>query len=71
MRVDLAEQTLSKDVIVAMRTIDKLKEISAGIREFINYAYLYQQMFHSKKPLEGLNDSYIQTLKEIRDWFCD
>ncbi|PKC16275.1 hypothetical protein RhiirA5_477019 [Rhizophagus irregularis] len=68
MRVDLAEHTLSKDVIVAMRTIDKLKEISAGTREFINYAYLYRQIFHSKKPLEGLNDSRIQTLKEIRDW---
>ncbi|UZN99340.1 uncharacterized protein OCT59_000618 [Rhizophagus irregularis] len=68
MRVDLAKQTLSKDVIVAMRTIDKLKEISAGTREFINYAYLYRQIFHSKKPLEGLNDSRIQTLKEIRDW---
>uniref|UniRef100_U9TWM6 Uncharacterized protein n=1 Tax=Rhizophagus irregularis (strain DAOM 181602 / DAOM 197198 / MUCL 43194) TaxID=747089 RepID=U9TWM6_RHIID len=32
MRVDLAEQTLSKDVENAMEMIDELKEISAGTR---------------------------------------
>ncbi|UZO08781.1 uncharacterized protein OCT59_029032 [Rhizophagus irregularis] len=69
MRVDLAEQTLSKDVENAMEMIDELKEISAGTREFINYSYLYRQIFHSKKPLENLADSRLQTLKEIRDWF--
>ncbi len=32
MRVDLAEQTLSKDVENAMEMIDELKEISTGTR---------------------------------------
>jgi len=32
MRVDLAEQTLSKDVERAMKMIDELKEISVGTR---------------------------------------
>ena len=32
MRVDLAEQTLSKDVENAIEMIDELKEISTGIR---------------------------------------
>jgi hypothetical protein len=32
MRVDLAEQTLSKDVENAMEMIDELKGISAGTR---------------------------------------
>ncbi|CAB4399417.1 unnamed protein product [Rhizophagus irregularis] len=69
MRVDLAEQTLSKDVANAMKTIDELKEISTGKREFIHYLYFYRQIFHSKKPLEGLTDSRLQTLKNIHDWF--
>ncbi|EXX70182.1 hypothetical protein RirG_089770 [Rhizophagus irregularis DAOM 197198w] len=69
MRVDLAEQTLSKDVENAMKAIDGLKEISAGTREFIHYSYLYRQIFHSKKPLEGLADFRFQTLKNILDWF--
>src|SRR3954447_10317289 len=38
-------------------------------KEFINYSYLYRQIFHSKKPLENLADSRLQTLKEIYDWF--
>ncbi|CAB4417282.1 unnamed protein product [Rhizophagus irregularis] len=58
-----------EDVKNAMEMIDELKEISAGTREFINYSYLYRQIFHSKKPLENLADSRLQTLKEIRDWF--
>ncbi|GBB83400.1 hypothetical protein RclHR1_10110012 [Rhizophagus clarus] len=69
MRVDLAEHTLSKDVENAMNLIDELKEISTGTREFINYSSLYRQIFHSKKPLEGLADSRLQTLQKIYDWF--
>jgi len=38
-------------------------------KEFINYSYLYRQIFHSKKPLENLADTRLQTLKEIQDWF--
>ncbi|RIA93246.1 hypothetical protein C1645_819673 [Glomus cerebriforme] len=56
MRVDLAEHTLSKDVENAMK-------------EFIHYSYLYWQIFHSKKPLEGLDDSRLHTLKNVHDWF--
>ncbi|GBC02748.1 hypothetical protein RclHR1_00480005 [Rhizophagus clarus] len=52
MRVDLAEHTLSKDVENAIKAIDKLREISAGTR----------------KPLEGLTDSRLQTLKNVCDW---
>ncbi|POG80139.1 hypothetical protein GLOIN_2v1803661 [Rhizophagus irregularis DAOM 181602=DAOM 197198] len=37
--------------------------------EFIHYSYLYRQIFHSKKPLEGLADFRFQTLKNILDWF--
>ncbi|GBC17438.2 hypothetical protein GLOIN_2v1803661 [Rhizophagus irregularis DAOM 181602=DAOM 197198] len=69
MRVDLAEHTLFKDVENAMNLIDELKEISTGTREFINYLSLYRQIFHSKKPLEGLADSRLQTLQKIYDWF--
>ncbi|PKK57898.1 hypothetical protein RhiirC2_720919 [Rhizophagus irregularis] len=69
MRVDLAEHTLSKDVENAMKVIDELKEISAGNREFIHYSYLYRQIFHSKKPLESLDDSRLHTLKNVHDWF--
>jgi len=32
MRVDLAEQTLSKDVENALKSIDELKDISVGTR---------------------------------------
>uniref|UniRef100_U9T622 Uncharacterized protein n=1 Tax=Rhizophagus irregularis (strain DAOM 181602 / DAOM 197198 / MUCL 43194) TaxID=747089 RepID=U9T622_RHIID len=38
-------------------------------QEFIHYSYLYRQIFHSKKPLEGLADFRFQTLKNILDWF--
>ncbi|GBB98284.1 hypothetical protein RclHR1_03190016 [Rhizophagus clarus] len=69
MRVDLAKQTLSKDVENAMEMIEELKDISKGTREFINYSYLYWQIFHSKKPLENLADSHLQILKEIYEWF--
>ncbi|PKC04147.1 hypothetical protein RhiirA5_422676 [Rhizophagus irregularis] len=61
--------TKRHDVENAMKAIDKLKEISAGTREFIHYAHLYRQIFHSKKSLEGFNDSRLQTLKNIHDWF--
>ncbi|RHZ60331.1 hypothetical protein Glove_355g33 [Diversispora epigaea] len=69
MRVDLAEDTLSKEVEDALASIKELKEISEGTRDFIKYSRKYRQIMHSKICFRSLTDTRINTLKEICDWF--
>ncbi|RHZ60077.1 hypothetical protein Glove_359g27 [Diversispora epigaea] len=69
MRVDLAEQTLSKEVEDALESIDELKFIFEGTQEFIKYSRKYRQIMHSKISFCSLNDPRISTLKEICNWF--
>ncbi|RHZ81760.1 hypothetical protein Glove_117g324 [Diversispora epigaea] len=69
MRVDLAEQTLSKEVEDALILINELKEISDETREFIKYSRKYRSIMHSKINFQSLEDTRLNTLKEIRNWF--
>ncbi|GBC15363.2 hypothetical protein GLOIN_2v1776914 [Rhizophagus irregularis DAOM 181602=DAOM 197198] len=71
MRVDLAEHTISKEVEDALASIDELKKISEGTREFIKYSRKYRQIMHSKIGFQSLEDPRINTLKEIYNWFVD
>ncbi|GES87690.1 hypothetical protein GLOIN_2v1776914 [Rhizophagus clarus] len=71
MRVDLAEHTLSKEVEFALESIEELKNVSEGTREFIKYAQKYRQIMHSKICFHSIEDSRIKTLKKIRDWFVN
>ncbi|GBB97397.1 hypothetical protein RclHR1_29880001 [Rhizophagus clarus] len=71
MRVDLAEHTLSKEVEFALESIEELKNVSEGTREFIKYAQKYRQIMHSKICFRSIEDSRIKTLKKIRDWFVN
>ncbi|CAJ0758891.1 4747_t:CDS:2, partial [Entrophospora sp. SA101] len=69
MRVDLAEQTLSKDVENALEAIEELKDISEGTRKFIRNSRYYRHIFHSKISFINMEDPRIKTLKNIHDWF--
>ncbi|RHZ58754.1 hypothetical protein Glove_368g17 [Diversispora epigaea] len=71
MRVDFAEQTLSKEVEDTLTLIEELKEISKEIRNFIKYLRIYRQIMHSKINFQLLEDPRIKTLKKIRDWFIN
>ncbi|RHZ47140.1 hypothetical protein Glove_590g2 [Diversispora epigaea] len=71
MRVNLAEQTLSKKVEDTLTLIEELKEISEETRNFIKYLQIYRQIIHSKINFQLLKDPCIKTLKKIRDWFIN
>ncbi|RIA91590.1 hypothetical protein C1645_847296 [Glomus cerebriforme] len=63
---DIVEVNIGKNnyeqAKIIITNIDRSK-----FTEFIHYSYLYQQIFHSKKPLEGLDDSRLHTLKNVHD----
>ncbi|GET66626.1 uncharacterized protein OCT59_000534 [Rhizophagus irregularis] len=69
MRVDLAEYTLLKEVEDALASIESFKKISEETRNFIKYSQKYRQIMHSKINFWSLEDSRINTLKEIQNWF--
>ncbi|CAG8492326.1 1615_t:CDS:10 [Diversispora eburnea] len=68
-RIDLTEQTLSKEVEDALESIDELKYISDKTRDFIKYSRKYRQIMHSKLIFRSLDDPRFTTLKKIRNWF--
>ncbi|RHZ81276.1 hypothetical protein Glove_122g116 [Diversispora epigaea] len=60
--VDLAEDTLSKEVEDALAFTEELKKISEGTREFIKYSRKYQQIMHGKINFQSLEDP------QSREW---
>ncbi|RHZ82966.1 hypothetical protein Glove_102g94 [Diversispora epigaea] len=53
MRIDLAKHTLSKEIEDAMASIEELKEISEGTRNFIKNSREYRLIMHSDKQKTG------------------
>ncbi|POG61448.1 hypothetical protein GLOIN_2v1814039 [Rhizophagus irregularis DAOM 181602=DAOM 197198] len=74
--VDIGKNNYERAKIIAT-SLDRSKftvqlldsSISSELQEFVHYSCLYRQIFHRKKPLKGLADSRLQTLKKIYDWF--